>query len=58
MNVGDFVRITGGEFEGQTGELTMEYEGPEGSPKKWYVQFAHMDSEVIEESLLEIYKPS
>ena len=57
MKVGDYVRVTGGEYEGETGELTMEYEGDENEPKKWYVQFAHMSSEVIEESQLEIYQP-
>ena len=57
MKIGDFVRVTGGEFEGETGEITMEYEGGEDEPKKWYVQFAHMSSEVIEDSLLETYQP-
>ena len=58
MKVGDFVRVTGGENEGKTGEVTLEYEGPGSETEtKWYVQFEHRDSEVIEESLLEIYKP-
>ena len=57
MKVGDYVRVTGGENEGRTGEVTLEYEGDEDGPKKWYVQFEHRDSEVIEESLLEIYQP-
>ena len=43
---------------GKTGEITLAYEGdPEGSPNKWWVQFEHRDSEVIEESLLELYRP-
>ena len=59
MKIGDTVRVTSGEFEGNTGEVIGEYEPIGSSPAdppsgKWWVQFAHMDSEAIEEGLLEV----
>ena len=58
MKEGDFVRVTGGELEGQTGHIIGALEASGASTEiRWWVEFGYQNTEAIEESLLEPWQP-